>query len=218
MSLKNSVSGEELRSYVERLERIDQEKKELSADRAVVMAEIKAAGFDTKIVAYVLKARAASPSELQEDRALKDLYLSALGLTPEPPLFRAMGLIEVDTAMRESVIEAWKRMVEPGGSVTITPKEGRPFTISRDVSGTVTVSDVIERKPAPVDAPRTKPARQAAAVPEVDAIGAEMMGYDAAKADQPVISNPFPFGDARRARWDEGWRRGAGSDGMGPDD
>lgn len=218
MSLKNSVSGEDLRGFIERLERIDQEKKELSADRAVIMAEIKAAGFDTKIIPYVLKARAASPSELQEDRALKDLYLSALGLTPEPPLFRAMGLIEVDTAMRESVIEAWKRMVEPGGSVTITPKDGRPFTIARDVTGTVTVSDVIERKPAPPDAPRSKPARQTAPVPEVDAIGAEMLGYDAAKADQPVISNPFPFGDARRARWDEGWRRGAGSDGLGPDD
>lgn len=218
MTIKNSVSGEDLRGFVERLENIDQQKKELGADRAVILAEIKAAGFDTKIVAYVLKARAATPSQLQEDRALKDLYLSALGLTPEPPLFRAMGLIEVDTAMRESVIDAWKRMVEPGGSVTITPKEGRPFTISRDAAGTVTVSDVIERKPAPAEAPKSKPARQSAPAPDVDAIGAELLGVDAAKADQPVISNPFPFGDARRARWDEGWRRGAGSDGMGPDD
>jgi uncharacterized protein (UPF0335 family) len=218
MNLRNSVSGEMLRSFVERFERIDGEKKELNADRAVVAAEAKAAGFDMKVIAYVLKARAATPSELQEDRALKDVYLSALGLAPEPPLFRAMGLIEVDAAVRESVIEALKRMVEPGGSMTVTPKEGRPFTIYRDMDGTVTVVDVIERAPAPSDGPKGRPARPAALVPDVTPEQAEDLGYKAAKADQPVISNPFPFGDGRRALWDEGWRRGAGSDGMGPDD
>lgn len=218
MSISNTVSGETLRSFVERLEVIDSQKRELQADRAVIMAEVKAAGFDTKIVGFVLKARAATPSELQEDRALKDIYLAALGLAPEPPLFRAMGLLDVDPTVRESTIEAWKRMVEPGGSVTITPKEGKPFTISRDIAGTITVSDVVERKqPEPGPKPG-KPPRVKAEVPDVDADRAEAMGEEAAKADQPVISNPFPFGDARRSRWDAGWRRGAGSDGMGPDD
>lgn len=218
MNLRNSVSGEMLRNFVERFERIDGEKKELNADRAVVAAEAKAAGFDMKVIAYVLKARAATPSELQEDRALKDVYLSALGLAPEPPLFRAMGLIEVDTAVRESVIEALKRMVGPGSSFTVTPKDGRPFTISRDSEGTVTVFDVVERAAAPFESTQGKPARQPAAVPDVSPEQAEDLGYKAAKADQAVISNPFPFGDGRRALWDEGWRRGAGSDGMGPDD
>lgn len=217
MSISNKVSGETLRGFVERLEVIDTQKKELAADRAVIMAEVKAAGFDTKIVGFVLKARAATPSELQEDRALKDVYLSALGLAPEPPLFRAMGMLDVDPAVRESAIDAWKRMVEPGGSVTITPKEGKPFTISRSIDGEVTVADLVERKietgPKPAKPPKVK-----ADVPDVDADRAEALGEEAAKADQAVIANPFPFGDARRARWDAGWRRGAGSDGMGPDD
>lgn len=217
MSISNTVSGEKLRSFVERLERIDADIKERRQDRGVVVAELKAEGFDPKYVGYVLKARAATPSELQEDRALKDIYLAALGLVPEPPLFRAMGLLDADPTSRESLIEAWSKLVEPGASVTVSPKEGKPFVIAKDIGGTVTVSDVVERKarePAPERGSTTK--RERAPAPDVDAEGALALGKEAAKADQPVIANPFPFGDPRRARWDEGWRKGAGSDGMGP--
>lgn len=220
MSISNTVSGEKLRSFVERLERIDGEIKDLKSDRGVVVAELKAEGYDPKYVGYVLKARAATPSELQEDRALKDIYLAALGLVSEPPLFRAMGLLDVDPTSRESLIEAWTKMVEPGGSVTISPKDGKPFVIAKDIAGIVTVTDVVERKgPERAErtpAPRSK--RETGPVPDVDAEGAFDLGEQAAKADQPVIANPFPFGDARRARWDEGWRKGAGSDGMGSGD
>ncbi|WP_420104127.1 GapR family DNA-binding domain-containing protein [Bosea sp. (in: a-proteobacteria)] len=217
MSISNTVSGEKLKSYVERLERIDSEVKELKTDRAVIVAELKADGFDPKYVGYVLKARAATPSELQEDRALKDIYLAAIGLAPEPPLFRAMGLLDVDPTSRESVIDAWSKMVEPGGSVTITPKDGKPFVIAKDITGTISVTDVVERR-GPERSERStgpKPKRESAPAPDVDAEGAFALGEEAAKLDQPVIANPFPFGDARRARWDEGWRKGAGSDGMG---
>lgn len=219
MSISNTVSGEKLRAYVDRLEMVDGQIKELKQDRGVIVAELKADGYDPKYVGYVLKARAATPSELQEDRALKDIYLAALGLVPEPPLFRAMGLLDADPTSRESLIEAWSKLVEPGASVTVSPKEGRPFVIAKDIAGTVSVSDVVERRPkeaAPERGP--KPSRQREPAPDVDAEGAFKLGEEAAKADQPVIANPFPFGDARRARWDEGWRKGAGSDGMGPDD
>lgn len=219
MSISNTVSGEKLRSYVERLERVDADIKDLKQDRGVIVAELKADGYDPKYVGYVLKARAATPSELQEDRALKDIYLAALGLVPEPPLFRAMGLIDVDPTSRESTIDAWSKMVEPGGSVTISPKDGKPFVIAKDILGTVSVTDVVERKPK--EAQPARPAhgkREVAPPPDVDADEAEALGEADARADKPVIANPFPFGDARRARWDAGWRKGAGSDGMGPDD
>lgn len=218
MSISNTVSGEKLRSYVERLERVDGEIKELKQDRGVIVAELKADGFDPKYVGYVLKARAATPSELQEDRALKEIYLSALGLVTEPPLFRAMGLIDIDPTSRESAIEAWSKMVEPGGAVTISPKDGRSFVIAKDIHGTITVTDVVELKTPERGerAPKPSARREAEPPPDVDSDGAFDLGEQAAKADQPVIANPFPFGDPRRARWDEGWRKGAGSDGMGP--
>ncbi|MBN9435071.1 MAG: hypothetical protein J0I45_21775 [Bosea sp.] len=55
-------------------------------------------------------------------------------------------------------------------------------------------------------------------MPDVDLAGAEVLGAEAGKANKPVITNPFPFGDPRRAGWDLGWRKATGSDGMGRDD
>lgn len=49
----------------------------------------------------------------------------------------------------------------------------------------------------------------------IDAESAEDLGRKAAREGKPVIDNPFPFGDPRRARFDEGWRKEAESDGMG---
>lgn len=50
---------------------------------------------------------------------------------------------------------------------------------------------------------------------EIETVDAEQLGRAAFRAGKPVIDNPFPFNDPRRARFDEAWRREAGSDGMG---
>lgn len=220
MTVKNSVSGEMLRSFVERLERLKQQKKGLTADEGVVKAEIKAAGLDPKLVLQCLKVRAATPSEMQEAEALKDMYLSALGLLPEPPLFRAVGLIDVDTAARESVVEAMKRFVPVNGSIVVKAEGGKPMELKRGADGIVTVSEVVERAkpdPSPAAAP-TRARKPAEPVPEASDEEAERLGFEAARSDVPAVRNPFPYGDRRRGLWDKGWRDGAGSDGMGPDD
>lgn len=49
----------------------------------------------------------------------------------------------------------------------------------------------------------------------IDLAGAEQMGRQAARDGKPIIDNPFPFSDARRARFDEGWRKESDSDGLG---
>jgi hypothetical protein len=49
----------------------------------------------------------------------------------------------------------------------------------------------------------------------LDVGDAAELGRQAAIAGKPVIENPFPFGDPRRARFDEGWRKEAENDGMG---
>ncbi len=95
ITVRNSVAGEELRGYIERIERLREEKKELAEDEKLVMAEAKNAGFDTKMIRHCIKVRAAKPSDVEEARALEDLYLSALGMRSELPLFRSIDLMNV---------------------------------------------------------------------------------------------------------------------------
>lgn len=215
VSTTNGVSGERLRSFIERIEHIRADKKDLAEDEKVVMAELKADGFDPAIVRHVVKIRAAKPADVQEAQILADMYLSALGMAPEPPLFRAANLMAVDTAAKESVIEALKKFVPDNGSIVVEAG-GVPMRLTRDKDGVVSVADVIAPKPQPSHHNASSPSKPRADVPDVTADEAEALGKQAAKDNKAVISNPFPFGDSRRARWDGGWRIGAGNDGMGP--
>lgn len=216
---RNSVAGEELRGYIERIERLREEKKELAEDEKLVMAEAKNAGFDTKMIRHCIKVRAAKPSDVEEARALEDLYLSALGMRSELPLFRSIDLMNVDVTAKEQVVEALKQFVPSSGAIVIEAG-GTPLRLQRDETGEVTITEVVEKpKREGGGEPSTKPSRKPLAnIPECSADEAEALGRDAAKADVPIIQNPFPFGDARRPRWDLGWRKEAGNDGMGPDD
>lgn len=209
----NSVSGEQLRSYVERVERIREEKSDLSDDEKAVLAEAQAAGFDTKILKHVVKIREQKPSDLQEAQALTDLYLDALGMSRDLPLFRTVDLMSVDIAAKEQVIEALKKLVPAVGSITIEAG-GAPIRMTRDKAGNVSTTEVKKAPKAPAE--QEAPRRQTLEVPDTDADGAEALGRQAAKDDLPVIKNPFPFGDVRRARFDLGWRKQTGNDGMGP--
>lgn len=214
--MKNTVSGEQLRAYVERVERIRDEKKSLGDDEKAIMAEAKSAGFVPKIISHCIKIRAAKPSDVQEAEALRDMYLSALGMLPEPPLFRSIGLMSIDIAAKEQVVEALKKFVPENGSIVIEAG-GTPIRLTRDKEGNVSQSDVVDIQAADRSATSPgKPAAKGAPPPDVDADGAEALGRQAAKDDLAIIKNPFPFGDSRRPRWDLGWRKESGGDGMGP--
>lgn len=215
----NTVSGEQLRSYVERIEAIRAAKKQLSEDEAAVKAEAKANGFTLAAITACVKIRAMKPHDRQEAEAILDMYLHALGMAPEPPLFRAAGLAGIDVAAREQVIARMSEFVPASGMGDITVNMGgKPVRLIRDKDGAVQVQEIVER-PAPAP-PGTAPFGRApkADVPDVDGSGAEELGAQFASDNRPVIDNPFPFGDPRRARFDAGWRRETGSDGMGPDE
>lgn len=79
----NSVANGQLKSLVERIERLNDEKAAIQADIAEVYAECKAFGFDRKIVRLCVQRRAQDPAQRQEEEALLDLYLSALGMTSQ---------------------------------------------------------------------------------------------------------------------------------------
>ncbi len=82
----NSVTGSarnQLRSIVERIERLEEEKKAIADDIRDVYAEAKAQGFDTKVLRQVMALRKKDQAERQEQEAIRDLYLQALGMLPE---------------------------------------------------------------------------------------------------------------------------------------
>jgi len=74
------VAADRLRSFVERIERLDEERKGLSADIREVYAEAKGSGFDTKALREVIRLRAKDSATRQEEEALLDVYKRALGL------------------------------------------------------------------------------------------------------------------------------------------
>lgn len=74
------IAAEQLKSFIERIERLEEEKKGLSADIREVYAEAKSAGFDPKIMKQVIKLRAMDREDRQEQEALVDLYRNAVGV------------------------------------------------------------------------------------------------------------------------------------------
>ena len=77
---KSGFAKDRLRSFVERVERLEEEKKALSDDIKEVYAEAKGEGFDTKILRQVVGLRKLDKADFQEREAMLDLYLSALGM------------------------------------------------------------------------------------------------------------------------------------------
>lgn len=78
-----SVARDQLRSIIERIERLEEEKKAIADDIKEVFAEAKGNGFDTKTLRTVVRMRKIEASEREEQEAMLDLYLSALGMLPD---------------------------------------------------------------------------------------------------------------------------------------
>lgn len=72
-------SNELLREYVARIERLDEEIKEYQEMKKSVFAEAKAMGFDVKAIRACLKLRKQEPHEIEEQQAIVDTYMAALG-------------------------------------------------------------------------------------------------------------------------------------------
>lgn len=76
----NGVSADHLRAFIERIERLEEEKKVISDDIKDVYAEAKGTGFDVKILRKVISLRKKQPHEREEEDAILDLYMHALGM------------------------------------------------------------------------------------------------------------------------------------------
>lgn len=82
----HGVARDQLRSFVERIERLEEEKKTIADDIKDVYGEVKGTGFDTQILKEVIRIRKQDKDERMEREAILDTYLRALGMAPEQVL------------------------------------------------------------------------------------------------------------------------------------
>jgi uncharacterized protein (UPF0335 family) len=76
-----SVAADQLKAFIERIERLEEEKASLAGDIREVYGEAKGNGFDTKILRKIISIRKKDFAERQEEEAVLDLYMQALGMT-----------------------------------------------------------------------------------------------------------------------------------------
>ena len=74
------IAADRLRSIIERVERLEEEKKALSSDIKDIFAEAKSAGFDVKVIRQIIRLRRLEPAEVEEQETLLDIYRRALGM------------------------------------------------------------------------------------------------------------------------------------------
>src|SRR3982751_3217800 len=74
------IAVDRLRSLIERIERLEEERKALASDIKDIYAEAKSAGFDVKVIRQLISIRRKEPQEVQEQESLLDLYRRALGM------------------------------------------------------------------------------------------------------------------------------------------
>ena len=103
------VGAERLRSFIERVERLEEEKAALTADIREVYAEAKGEGFDTKVMRQLVRLRKMDSGDRQEQEAILDLYKQALGMLADTELGRSA----LERAERE--LTGGSRKQEAGG-------------------------------------------------------------------------------------------------------
>ena len=77
---ETGVAAEELKQFVERIERLEEEKKAIADDVRDVYAEAKGRGFDVKAIRSIVRLRAKEPQQREEEEAILELYKNAIGM------------------------------------------------------------------------------------------------------------------------------------------
>jgi uncharacterized protein (UPF0335 family) len=80
----DSVAQDQIRAFIERIERLEEEKASIAGDIKEVYAEAKGNGFDTKVLRKIVSIRKQDHNERMEQEALLELYLTALGMASAP--------------------------------------------------------------------------------------------------------------------------------------
>ncbi len=74
------IAADRLRSLIDRIERLEEERKALGGDIKDIYVEAKSAGFDVKVIRQIIRIRRQEPAEVEEQETLLDVYRRALGM------------------------------------------------------------------------------------------------------------------------------------------
>lgn len=214
---KNTPNSAKLMGYVSEIERVNAAIKDLQDSRTAMYANAKSEGFVPAAIRYVVRARKMKPHDRQEAETTRDIYMHAAGMDIEPPLHRQVEAMAEESVGGERLLEVYMLLVPPSSDMIVTIA-GKRVRVWRDKDGKARSEDYMPPEPAQFSQNRTTtlPPAPKRDVPICNADQAEELGAQAGRDNKPVIENPFPYADERRARWDLGWRRGSGNDGMGP--
>jgi uncharacterized protein (UPF0335 family) len=78
--LTTSATAQELRQFVERVERLEAEKKDIAEQITDVLAEAKGRGYDTKVLRKIIAMRKRDADDIAEEEAILEMYMAALGM------------------------------------------------------------------------------------------------------------------------------------------
>lgn len=223
-----AIATDELRLLIERIERLEEEKKGIADDIRDTYNEAKSRGFDPKTMRAIVRLRKIPVHDRREAEALLDTYKAALGMLDGTPLGR-WALERLEKSDEPAVEEPAEINYDDAVALVVEEQKASTSWLQRQLGigynsaarliermereGIVSAPDnagrrSVLRQPDGSDAPAEPPAPE----PTVD--DARQMGKDAAAAGAPVTANPFPARDPRRAAWDEAWCQELGSDGM----
>lgn len=238
--MSDVIASDQLRLLIERIERLEEEKKGIADDIKDVYGEAKSTGFDVKTIRAIIQLRKMDVNSRREAEALLDTYKAALGMLDGTPLGhwaleRLSKKPDDQTGAEEDASTADDETYDAAVKLVLTSRKAAVSWLQRQLrigynsaarlvermqtEGLVSAPDHIGRReviaPAPegTDAAETTDVTQPVA-PEPTVEDASVMGQEAARAGAPVTANPFPARDVRRAAWDEAWCKELGSDGM----
>src|SRR5690606_2612696 len=154
MTTARAEARSRLKDFIERIERIAADRRDLGDDMKAVFAEAKAEGFDTKAMRRIIKRRDKDPAEVAEEDTIFETYMAELGMTPEAPLPSMVRALGVDVLAREQVIDALSSLIPANGEI-IARVGGEPMRLWRDEEGRAYAEVYV----SPAAAPKEKTGR-----------------------------------------------------------
>lgn len=180
MSEGATYAKDMLKALVERVERLNEEKKAIGDDIKEVFAEAKANGFDTKQMRRIIRRRAQDAHEVAEEDHIFETYLVGMGMASDAPLYVAVREMATDTLAREQVIDTLQLLIPINGEI-IAKVGGAAMRLWRDEKGKAHAEEYVAAKSVKVEATAGGSSRSVLEVEPTDTFSYVKSAADAAE-------------------------------------